>query len=89
MWRRVHDARELGGTVADLRKRRGMTQEELADWLSVDRTTVIRLEAGALQALHRLMAALSVLGADLVVADRSARVVVTEPDPGQSPTGEA
>ena len=78
MWRRPRDARQLGQAVSDLRKLRGMTQEELAEWLSVDRTTVVRLEAGTLNALQRLMAALSVLGADLVVIERTASMTVTE-----------
>lgn len=79
MYRRIRDARQLGQAVGDLRKRQGMTQEELAEWLSVDRTTIVRLEAGGLQALHRLMAALSVLRADLVIVDRSGGVTATEP----------
>ena len=89
MWRRVHDAKELGQAVRDLRKHRDMTQGELAEWLSVDRTTVVRLEAGNVQALQRLMGALSVLGADVVVADRSAHINVSEVDfADEAPTGE-
>lgn len=78
MWRRVHDSAELGRAVADLRKAQGMKQEDLADWLDVDRTTIVRLESGAVGALHRLAEALSVLGADLVVVPRTAQVTVTE-----------
>jgi DNA-binding XRE family transcriptional regulator len=78
MRRRLRDARQLGQAVSDLRKLRGMTQEELAEWLSVDRTTVVRLEAGRLSALQRLMSAFSVLGADLVVVERSAGTELAE-----------
>ena len=78
MWRRVHTAAELGAAVAEQRKRSGMSQQELAEWLGVDRTTVIRLEAGSVGALARLMTALSALGADLVVVDRAAAVTVSD-----------
>ena len=78
MWRRVHTPAELGAVVAALRRHSGMSQGDLAEWLDVDRTTVVRLEAGSLGVLHRLMGALSALGADLVVVDRAAEVTVTE-----------
>jgi DNA-binding XRE family transcriptional regulator len=78
MWRRVHDATELGAAIAALRHGQGMSQAELAEWLGVDRTTIVRLEAGAPRALHRLSSALSALGADLVVLPRTASVQVTE-----------
>lgn len=44
----------------------------------MDRSTVARLEAGDARQLRRLMDALSVLGADLVVVDRTAHVTVTD-----------
>jgi DNA-binding XRE family transcriptional regulator len=90
-WRRTHDARELGRGIADLRKVRGMTQEELAEWLGVDRTTVVRLEAGSTGPLRRLMEALSILGADIVIAERTANVTVMDssamssPEPSREP----
>ena len=80
MWRRVHTAAELGAVVAELRRQSDMSQAELAEWIGVDRTTVVRLEAGSLGALHRLMSSLSAVGADLVVVDRAAEVTVTERD---------
>jgi DNA-binding XRE family transcriptional regulator len=77
-WRRVHEAKGLGAAIAQLRHTRGLTQAELSEWLGVDRSTVVRLEAGDVAQLRRLMDALSVLGADLVVVDRTANVKVTD-----------
>ncbi|QSB15405.1 helix-turn-helix domain-containing protein [Natronosporangium hydrolyticum] len=79
-WRRARDARGLGQHIATLRRERRMTQAELAQWLGVDRTTVVRLEAGNLRAVKRLTEALSVLGADLVVVPREAQVTVEAAD---------
>ncbi len=78
-WRRVHDAHGLGRALAGLRRDSGMSQAELAEWLGVDRTTVVRMESGSLGALERLTAALAVVGADLVVVPRQAGVTVTPP----------
>jgi DNA-binding XRE family transcriptional regulator len=77
-WRRVHEAEGLGAAIAQLRHTRGLTQAELSEWLGVDRSTVVRLEAGDVAQLRRLMDALSVLGADLVVVDRTANVKVID-----------
>jgi DNA-binding XRE family transcriptional regulator len=81
-WRRAHESKDLGLAISELRKARGMTQEELAEWLHVDRTTVVRLEAGAAGPLRRLMEALALLGADIVVTERTADVTVTSPEAG-------
>lgn len=77
-WRRVHDAQSLGAAIAQLRRATGMTQEQLSDWMGVDRSTVVRLEAGGAGQLERLMTALSVLGADLLVLERTADVSITD-----------
>ena len=77
-WRRVHEAQGLGAAIAQLRRDHGLTQEALSEWLGVDRSTVLRMEAGDAAQLRRLMDALSVLGADLVVVERTAHVTVTD-----------
>lgn len=78
MWRRVHDAAALGEALAELRRTKSMNQQDLADWLGVDRTTIVRLESGKPGPLTRLTQALAVLGADLVVLPRSATITVQE-----------
>ena len=76
-WSRVHDAGGLGRALAGCRRDIGMSQAELAEWIDVDRTTVVRMESGSLGALERLTAALAVVGAELVVVPRQADVKVT------------
>jgi DNA-binding XRE family transcriptional regulator len=88
LWRRVHDAAELGQSLAELRKQRGMSQQDLAAWLGVDRTTVVRLESGGLGALSRLTDALAVLGANLVVLPRNAEIRVSEAADREAPSSE-
>ena len=82
-WGKVRSAGELGQRIADGRQEQSLTQGELADWLGVDRTTVLRLEAGKATQIDRLFDVLGLLGLDLVVVPRTSRVVV-EPPSGQS-----
>jgi transcriptional regulator with XRE-family HTH domain len=80
MWQRARGAVGLGSALRRLREARGWTQSDLAELLGVDRTTVIRLEAGRNPAVRRLVDALSLLGADLLVVPRGARVTVEQPE---------
>lgn len=75
-WGRVRSSGDLGDWVAQGRRRQGLTQAELAEWLGVDRTTVVRLEAGAVSQIARVVDALGVLGLDLVVVPRGTSVHV-------------
>lgn len=84
-WGKVRSATELGRRLADGRQSQDLTQGDLANWLGVDRTTVLRLEAGKVGQIDRLFDILGVLGLDLVVVPRAARVTV-EPASGQTPT---
>ena len=84
-WGKVRSASELGQRIADGRQEQSLTQGELAGCLGVDRTTVLRLEAGKASQIDRLFDILGLLGLDLVVVPRTARVVV-EPPSGQSST---
>jgi transcriptional regulator with XRE-family HTH domain len=79
VWQRPRGAEGLGHAVRLQREMRGWTQAELAGLLGVDRTTLVRMEAGRNPALTRLMDALSLLGADIVIVPRRARVTVDEP----------
>jgi len=42
----AYDAADLGRAIKRLRTGRGLTQEQLAAWLSVSRQTVVSLEHG-------------------------------------------
>jgi DNA-binding XRE family transcriptional regulator len=86
-WQRVHDARGLARALADMRRMRDMSQEELAEWLGVDRTTVVRMESGNLGVLSRFTAALAIVGAELVVVPRNAQVTVRTPSDSAESSG--
>ncbi len=78
MWLRPRGRDALAQSILACRQAAGLTQEQLAQRLRVNRTTVIDMEAGRNQALGRAAEALSVLGYDLVVVPRGAKVTVTE-----------
>ena len=84
-WGKVRSAGELGHRIANGRQEQRLTQGELADWLGVDRTTVLRLEAGKASQIDRLFDILGLLGLDLVVVPRTARVIVESPSGQSSP----
>lgn len=79
MWLRPRGQDALGQAVSTCRQAAGLTQEQLAGRLRINRTTVIDMEAGRNQALARVADALSVLGYDLLVVPRGAKVTVSEP----------
>lgn len=79
----VLDAADLGRAVRRLRKERGWTQVELAEWLDVNPITVGRMEHGRPVAITVAMRAISLLGAKAVVVPKWASVEVT----GVEPTG--
>lgn len=81
----------LGRALRAQRQERGWTQQDLATWLGVDRTTVVRMEAGRVSALARFADALSLLGADLLVVSRGTRLTandepVTDPELPEAPS---
>jgi HTH-type transcriptional regulator/antitoxin HipB len=78
MWMRVKGARGLGDALGAIRKDAGLTQVELAERLEVSRTTVLDMEKTRPAALQRLVDAFAMLGYDIVVVPRGARVVVEE-----------
>ena len=80
MWIRVKGSRDLGEALEQVRRETGLTQAELAGHLDVTRTTVIDMEKGRPAAMRRLVDGLSILGYDLVIVPRGARVAVVEPE---------
>lgn len=77
----VLDAADLGRAVRRLRKERGWTQVELAEWLDVNPITVGRMEHGRPVALTVAMRAISLLGAKAVVVPKWASVEVAGEEP--------
>lgn len=77
----VRHPRDLGLAIASARTARGLTQQQLADSLGLDRTYLARMETGLTTALlERLLRALRRLGAE---------VIVTFPDDDGSPRAAA
>lgn len=68
------DAAGLGRAIRRLRAERGMTQETLAEWLGVSRQTVVSMEQGGPVSVAAVVRAITLLGAKLVIAPKSARV---------------
>ena len=78
-WGKVRSSIELGQRIATARQDQDLTQSDLASWIAVDCTTVVRLEKGRVGQIERLFEVLGTLGLDVVVVPRNARVVVTPP----------
>jgi HTH-type transcriptional regulator/antitoxin HipB len=80
IWR-TNDPGSLGYAVGQLRRAKGMTQEELASWVGLNRQYVGLLESGGLGIqLQRVYDVLGILGYDIVLAPRRA-MLTTVSDP--------
>jgi len=79
MWIRVKGGSDLGQAREQVRRETGLSQAELAERLDVTRTTVIDMEKGRPAAMRRLVDGFSILGYDLVVVPRGARIEVADP----------
>lgn len=65
---------DLATAIRELRRDRGMTQEELADWVGVHRNYIGQLERGTMSTqVERMLQVLSFLGVDVVLAPRAGR----------------
>lgn len=75
MARRVVRTREdLAVAMRELRRERGMTQEELAEWIGVHRNYIGQLERGEMSTqIERTFDVLSLLGVDVVLVPRGGR----------------
>lgn len=59
----IRTGADLGNTIAEARHERGLSQQELADGTSIERSYLARLEAGhAVQQVERALRALRHLG---------------------------
>ncbi len=62
----IRAGRDLGPVIAEARRARGLTQDELAEQTGMERTYLARLEAGSsVQMLDRALLALRHLGVDI------------------------
>ena len=69
----IHTPRQIGATIQEARKRKGLTQQQLADSAGVSRGFVNRLEKGASAAVYpdKLFAVLSSLNIRMMLDDTS------------------
>jgi transcriptional regulator with XRE-family HTH domain len=83
-WFWIRGSAGAGNALAGARRASGLTQAELASQASMDRTTVIGLEAGRSSAVNRFLSAFGWLGYDLIAVPRGATVLVDtrKPDTG-------
>lgn len=73
----IYDAADVGRAVRTLRRRRGWSQSDLAEWLGVHRVTVSKLERGGTVDLPLAIRALSILGARVTI---DLRATAASPD---------
>jgi transcriptional regulator with XRE-family HTH domain len=67
----VRTRADLANAIRDLRRERGLTQEELADWVGVHRNYIGQLERGEMSTqVERTFDVLSLLGVDVVLVER-------------------
>lgn len=65
---RIASAEDLGRALAETRSARGLTQQQLADSIDVQRSYLAELEAGAsVQMIERLLRAFRRMGAEVTV----------------------
>ncbi|GAA4045613.1 hypothetical protein GCM10023063_35760 [Arthrobacter methylotrophus] len=73
---RVVDAASLGRAISDARKEASLTQQDLADRLGTARRTIVRLEHGEAVSIVVAMDAIRVLGRDVALVPRFAKLQV-------------
>ncbi len=78
MWTNSYTLGQIGEFIADARKERGLTQAQFAERLGVSHTTLSNLEQGKAVSSDTMQRALQLLDMRLVIAPKSAIVVVTE-----------
>ncbi len=69
----VRSQQELGAAVRRIRRARGMTQTDLAEWIGSNRFTIHRLEVGAPVGLPIVMKAIAVLGYSVALVPRESQ----------------
>jgi HTH-type transcriptional regulator/antitoxin HipB len=65
-----------GLALTGVRQEAGLTQQQIADRLRMDRTTVLNMEAGRNPAVNRFVSLFSWMGYDLIAVPRGAKVSV-------------
>jgi transcriptional regulator with XRE-family HTH domain len=66
----IFTTEDLGRAIRQLRKERGWTQAELAEWLGVSTITAGRMEHGAPVSIKGVIRAISLLGAKVIITHK-------------------
>lgn len=78
MWTNSYTLEQTGEFLRDVRRARGIRQDEFARQLGVSHTTLSNLEQGKNTSTTTLERALQYLGLRVVIVPKSARVSVSE-----------
>lgn len=78
-WYRARSLVDLGAALQEVRRDKGVTQEEAARLARSSRPTVSRMERGVPVQSDVLLAAAAVAGYEFVLIPRGSRVTVVEP----------
>lgn len=78
MWTNAYSMEQLGEFLQDVRRDKGLRQDEFAEVLGVSHTTLSNLEQGKNTSTHTLEKALQFLGMRLVCIPKTASVEVRE-----------
>jgi transcriptional regulator with XRE-family HTH domain len=73
--RDIFEAEDFGRSIRELRRRRGWSQSDLAEWLGVTRPTVAKLETTGEVSAALVVRALTLLGAVPTVHLKTTRLV--------------
>jgi transcriptional regulator with XRE-family HTH domain len=65
-----------GQALVGVRQAAGLTQQQIADQVHMDRTTVLNMEAGRNPAVNRFVRLFGWMGYDLIAVPRGARIFV-------------
>jgi transcriptional regulator with XRE-family HTH domain len=76
--RDIFRSEDFGAYVRELRRRRGWSQSELAEWLGVTRPTIAKLETTGDVSAALVVRALTILGAVPTVHLKTTRLVPEE-----------
>jgi Helix-turn-helix len=76
-WFWLRGSAGVRNAMIGVRRVAGLTQAQLAQQLGIDRTTLIKMEAGKNEAIGHFIAAFNRPGYDLIAVPRGAHVSVT------------
>lgn len=77
-WFRARSARSLGDSLAEIRKRAGLSQSEVAELTRTSRPTVSRMERGLPVSSATIVNLLEQARYEIVLVPRGARVIVED-----------